>query len=150
MPDYLPRHCSVHPERVVEYPDLAELPEPLPAVVGAWEASTGTPIYQYLLSTAPGTKIGGHVAWIQEPEVPRCDAGHAMTHLVTIASAEFDGGSWPRWLAVEDADAWAASYPRREAVQNAPAIMLGDMGSLYVFSCLRCPERPVASVFQCS
>lgn len=73
-----------------------------------------------------------------------------MEHLLTVASAEFDGGSWPRWLAVEDAGAWEAPYPDRWSVQNAAGLMLGDMGSLYVFVCRACEDLPIASVAQCS
>lgn len=149
--DYLPAPCVLHPERVTEYPDPSELPDDAKERIYAWEAESGAQaVYQYELSVADGTKVAGHVGWIQEPEIPSCPNGHPMEHLLTVASAEFDGGSWPRWLAVEDDGAWQAPYPDRWSVQNAAGLMLGDMGSLYVFICRACEEMPIASVAQCS
>jgi Domain of unknown function (DUF1963) len=145
--NFVPRPCSLHPERVVEYPDISELPESLREAIHAWEETQGGPIYQYLLSTAPGTKIGGHPNWFQDPEPQECDAGHAMDHLLTISDVEFDGGSWPRWLAVEEADAWNGPTDRRLAVQGAIAVELG-MGSVYVFTCRACRDLPIRQVYQ--
>jgi hypothetical protein len=149
--DYLPAPCVLHPERVTEYLSPYELSEEALATIWAWERTVDAQaVYQYELSVAEGTKVGGHVRWIQDPEIPRCPTGHPMEHLLTVASAEFDGGSWPRWLAVEDDGAWEAPYPHRRSVQSAAGLMLGDMGSLYLFVCRACQDMPTASVAQCS
>ena len=55
------------------------------------------PLHQYHFSVAPGTKVRGHVRWVQEPQVPICACGAAMSHLLTIAAAEFDG-AYQRWI----------------------------------------------------
>ena len=73
-----------------------------------------------------------------------------MDHLLTVSSAEFDGGTWPRWCPIEDQHVRGADYELRSSVQSAPDLMLGDMGKLYVFCCARCPDRPIVTVHQCS
>lgn len=73
-----------------------------------------------------------------------------MEYLLTIASAEFDGGSWGRWLAQEDQRVWGASYEKRKAVQFPANLMLGDMGNMNLFICRQCHDWPIASVLQCS
>lgn len=146
------RPCELHPESVRELPSIWDLSVDLRDRIAAYDAARsagGEPVYQYLSSVAPGTKVGGHVSWIQDPSVPTCDRGHGMEHLLTIASVEFDGGSWPRWCAIED-DVWGGPYEARMAVQGAANIMLGDMGSQYVFVCKECPDYPIATVAQCS
>ena len=145
--DYVPRPCVLHPERVTEYPHAFELDRELAAVIEAWEEQAGEATYQYLLCTAPGTKVGGWPDWMQDPEWPVCDAGHAMEHLLTVSDTEFDGGTWPRWLAVEDAGAWDGPPDARFAVQSAAGLDFG-MGSLYVFICRTCPGWPIAQVYQ--
>ena len=82
--------------------------------------------------------------------MPVCAGGRPMEHLLTIGSAEFDGGNWRRWCAVEEGDIWALPYQERWAVQSAAGIMLGDMGHLYVFICHACQDWPIAWDFQCS
>ena len=143
----MPRPCVLHPERVTEYPHAFELDRELATVIEAWEEQAGEATYQYLLCTAPGTKVGGWPDWMQDPEWPVCDAGHAMEHLLTVSDTEFDGGTWPRWLAVEDAGAWDGPPDARFAVQSAAGLDFG-MGSLYVFICRTCPGWPIAQVYQ--
>jgi hypothetical protein len=148
--NYLPRPCSVHPEPVVEYPDIGDLDEFLAARVQVWEGELDDldgPAYQYLFSTAPGTKVGGHPNWHQDPQWPTCAAGHEMDHLLTVSDSEFDGGTWPRWLPVEDAGVWDGPVQARFDVQGAIGIDLG-MGSLYVFICRACADWPIAQVYQ--
>lgn len=148
----VPRSCTLIPETVSELPSISQLPEPLRAVIWAYEEEQheGRPVYQYLASVADGTKVGGYVDWIQDPFVPNCPAGHVMDHLLTVASAEFDGGTWPRWCPIEDQHVWGGDYKLRWAVQSAPDLMLGDMGKLYVFCCTRCSDRPIVTLHQCS
>jgi hypothetical protein len=150
--DLVPRACALDPEQVLELPSMFELPVSQAARIHAIEEAEhdGHPVYHYLASVAPGTKVGGHISWIQDPSVPACTQGHRMVHLLTVASAEFDGGSWPRWCPTEDAHVWGAPFATRWPVQFAAGVMLGDMGNLYVFTCLACADRPIASLLQCS
>lgn len=94
--DYLPRPCQLHPERVIEYPHQGELSDAVNEAIERWETGCEDEgvyggIYDYELSTAPGTKLGGHVDWIQGAWVPDCECGHPMDHLLTVASSEFSG-----------------------------------------------------------
>ena len=134
--DYVPRPCVVHPERVVEYPCRYDLPDGLVERVKRWDEEEGGGRYRAELSTAPGAKIGGHPRWIQRPEWPACRCGRRMHHLLTIASGEF--GSAERWTRPADRGAWAPHGIK----------LGGGGGSLYLFTCTVCPERPLAGVLQ--
>lgn len=146
---YLPEPCVVHPERVVEYPrwDLPEeLSHDLKERFDRLKEQSGWS-YWYALSVAPGVKVGGYPNWTQEPDWPDCpECGRRMDHLLTVDSAEFDGGSAKTWLPVEDrppvGEIRDLPYEQRNAVQRAPGLMIGDMGGVYVFSCPRCPKMP--------
>ncbi|MEV4559308.1 DUF1963 domain-containing protein [Kitasatospora sp. NPDC049285] len=155
--DYLPDRCVLHPEPVAEYPswDLpAELHGRLRERFDRLEEETGWS-YQRHLSVPDGIKAGGYPTWTQEPDWPDCPGcERRMEHLLSIGSAEFDGGSWRAWLPIEDTPAtgtvWDLPYERRTLVQGAPGLMLGDMGGVYLFTCPRCPDRPFAHRFDCS
>jgi hypothetical protein len=82
-PDYLPRECTVAPERVEEFPSAFVLDLTLVERLDRWIvdnaalelAALGIAVrdkeiaaYQYHFSVAPGTKVGGHVAWIQDEQ----------------------------------------------------------------------------------
>jgi hypothetical protein len=150
--EYLPIPCSFHPERITEYPSAFELTDEESEALEQWEQwrGRGSTLYQYELSSAPGFKIGGYVDWCQDPEVPVCECGSAMEHLLTIDSAEFDGGSFKRWCPIEDRHVWTADYFVREPVQCPAGIMLGDMGGMYIFVCRNCEPWRNADVTQCS
>ena len=159
LEDYIPAPCCLHPERVTEYPSPFELSEQVLDSIDTWVDKNirekkwldeDESVYQYLLSTAPGTKIGGYVDWVQDPEIPMCGCGLEMQHLLTIASAEFDGGSHYRWCPIEEEHLWKSSYEARAAAQFAAGLMLGDMGSLYLFVCRRCQPWSLKPIFQCS
>ena len=144
---YRPEECSIEPERVLEFPNIVDLPRDLRSEIVAWEERLGKEgLYEFELSTAPGTKVGGYPNWIQEAEWPSCPIGHRMDHLLTIDDSEFDGGTYARWLPVEDQAAWEGPDEARLAVQNPTGLSL--MGSLYLFVCSLCPGRPVAQVYQ--
>jgi hypothetical protein len=132
---------------VTEFPGFEDLADDLRPPIAEWEEEQGNPVYQWQLSTAPGTKVGGHPFWYQYPEWPRCAAGHAMEHLVTVSDHEFDGGTWQRWLPVEEAGTWEGPAERRFATQGAAGLDLG-MASVYVFVCRTCPDWPIESVYQ--
>ncbi len=163
---YWPAPCVLDPERVVEYPGLFELANEHPELLDQVKASpklqaiaesdgsgrddTPTTIYAHGLSVAPGIKVGGHPNWVQDPEWPLCACGLRMEYLLTVESAEYDGGTWKRWLPQEDRHVWTARYAIRTQVQRAAKLMLGDMGNINYFICRQCPGWPMEGVFQCS
>jgi hypothetical protein len=166
--EYVPRPCSVHPEPVVEYPHIGELSEELttkidhaeelkqllqamPPPKDVWRyPHDARSLYQFWLSTAAGTKVGGYPGWIQEPEYPPCPCGATMELLVTFASWEFDGISWGRWLPLDERAVLTASYETRTAVQSGANWMFGDAGSLYLFVCRDCEQWPTTALMQSS
>jgi uncharacterized protein YwqG len=149
--NYLPQPCYLNPERVLEYPSGFELPEEFFFKrIDAWQETQDDALYEYEMSVAPGTKIGGYVAWIQGAYEVECKQGHIMEHLLTIASWEFQGISYTRWLAIEDQTIINASAEKWHIVRQPSAIMLGDAGSLYLFICRQCEAWPIDWVFQCS
>ncbi|MEU6789096.1 DUF1963 domain-containing protein [Nonomuraea angiospora] len=149
--EYLPSPCVLSPERVREYPSAGVVPAILDRKIAEWSKSSQNPeewSYQYHLSTAPGTKVGGWIDWIQDPISMECDRGHEMSHLLTIASWEHDGESCKRWTPLEE-QPLLGPYQVSELLEPAD-IMIGDAGSMYVFTCLECPDRPVETISQCS
>ncbi|GAA1533179.1 hypothetical protein GCM10009827_058960 [Dactylosporangium maewongense] len=127
----VPAPCSVSPEPVLEYPSW-DLPRDL-----YYAIRSATPYdFDAELSVAPGTKLGGYPSWCQLPEWPACPAcGTTMEHLATVASLECDPGG-ERWL------------PAGSRLRQPSGLMLGDVGSIYLFTCTACPHRPYESVFQ--
>ncbi len=170
--DYLPQPCRLSPERVVELPHAFELDdretlyrletwigehfESLVADGQVWPPPDGGSRihgeagYTYSFSSAPGTKVGGFPSWIQAAAYPLCERGHRMDHLLTVASGEFDGGTWWRWLPAEERDVWAGPTRARLDVQGAADIMFGDEGNLYLFVCRVCDSVPTSASSQCS
>ncbi|ACZ90091.1 hypothetical protein Sros_7406 [Streptosporangium roseum DSM 43021] len=148
---YRPRPCVLSPERVEEYPAVWEASKELYAKIDAWESSLDGPeewSYQYHLSVAPGTKVGGWVDWVQSPESVECDQDHEMEHLLTIASWEHDPGSAIRWVPLKERHLLSSDFdPER---MGPAGIMIGDAGSTYLFICSQCPDRPVRGVSQWS
>ncbi len=73
-----------------------------------------------------------------------------MRRLLTIASAEFDGASWWRWMPVQERDLWlTGDHKTRLARQTGAGIMLGDMGNLYLFTC-QCEQGVFETTLQSS
>lgn len=105
--------CHIHPERLVEYPHSEHLSSEQLERLETWDfadeqdsefyealaADSMVDLYDQQLSACPSSKVGGHVAWIQRPEVPRCDRHHTMAHLLTLSDYESSGDSTDRWLA---------------------------------------------------
>lgn len=96
--------------------------------------------------------MGGWPDWIQDPYYPPCaQCGKPMQHLMTIASWEFDGASYVRWLAKEEAGIYPhGEHDDRDAIQSPAQIMLGDAGNQYLFLCYACNHSEVQSIMQCS
>jgi uncharacterized protein YwqG len=147
--EYLPKSCEVSPERVVEYPSAFSLSDDQTKELSDWQQDDGA-LYQYSLSVAPGFKIGGYPNWVQDSEKVTCDCGLEMDYLLTIDSAEFDGGTHERWLPEEEREIWNAEYETRNRVQCAAGLMLGDMGNINVFICRACTPWSFRWIFQCS
>ncbi|MEJ8640403.1 DUF1963 domain-containing protein [Streptomyces sp. MS1.HAVA.3] len=139
----VPKPCVVHPELVTEYPswDLPDgLWDALEPRIAQVEAETGWD-YQYHLSTAPGTKLGGYPGWSQDPEWPDCSGCRTpMHHLLSVQSAEADAASRLTWTPLED----------RAVPYDDADLMLGDVGGVYLFECRTCPGRPYKDRFDCS
>ncbi|MBA3698115.1 MAG: hypothetical protein H0W78_04610 [Planctomycetes bacterium] len=153
--DVYPRWCPITPEEVVEYPTTHELS---PELLQALEQDTrltkvgrrffpdfeeyGVPaahmIHDHLLSSAPGSKIGGYGNWIQAQAQRTCACGQPMVLLLTIATQEWDIQSGLRWK------------PSVARESQPLGMMLGDCGSVYVLACASCPGLVTASEFQCS
>lgn len=164
-PFYVPNECMLFPELVREYPDYEELSEEQRERLRLWDfgevvsrpdpAMDGSGLYYHELSVADGTKLGGHVRWIQSPESLMCDEGHPMEHLLTIASWECSGFNWPRWVPVEEqnffADRAGVDRASLTAIDGAAAhamhagagLMIGDNGNAYVFVCRQCDDWPI-------
>jgi hypothetical protein len=150
--------CILTFERVVEYPDSDELTSEQCARIDAWiDRENILPIdplddiketlYEFELSVCPGNKLGGYVAWIQYAEWKTCDnCGRQMEHLLTLTDMDVDGGTWVRWLAVEDRDLWINGGNQR-MLANAPDWGLGG-GSMYYLVCRYCADWPVKVVYQ--
>jgi uncharacterized protein YwqG len=107
---YRVEECAIHLEQVIEYPYVAELNANETQTIANWEASiaprkpprTSEPIYQYRLSTCPGSKIGGYPQWSgQDPRVPTNAQGQPLEYLLTISDHEWDGRSFGRWRPIE-------------------------------------------------
>jgi hypothetical protein len=159
---YQPLPCLLNPETVTEYPSYSYLPEysdlsdPLRQQVQRWDGLTAG-LYTEVLSVAPGTKAGGYPDWIQEAQWPACGCGRRMDHLLTIASEEW--GNRMRWIPPEDRDQAFAGEHYEASFTSARPIMLqdgwaphriklGDIGSMYLFTCTACPHRPLGGCVQ--
>jgi len=164
---YVPVPCVLDPERVTEYPDAFVITKAVPqlweklrasaelgdvlATLTEFDFTDVRALYQYWLSVASGTKVGGHPEWIQDPAPPACRCGQQMEYLLTVASSECDGGTWGRWLPEEERHVWAGDdFEARDRVASGAQLLLGDDGNLNYFVCRNCPDWPIAAVFQCS
>ncbi|MER7792727.1 DUF1963 domain-containing protein [Streptomyces sp. NPDC097640] len=157
---HVPKPCAVHPELVTEYPGRDDIPRELRNEVGnrlnGLNETTGWD-YFYHLSTAPGTKVGGHPrGWNGSTTGFSCDrCGAPVEHLLTVTHGEFDGESWRSWLPVEDRPdddsgplhLWNPGSERARDAQNAHCLEVGGGGDVYVFECHSCPDRPTETLF---
>jgi hypothetical protein len=139
-PGFVPLPCTLSPERVVELPNWAELPVHLYDRLLAWGESRDVD-YAAELSCAPGSKVGGWPDWNGgRPERMTCPAGHRMDVMLTVASDEYDADSQRAWQPLEEAGADLGGADT--------GLMLGDAGAVFIFVCVRCGDRPTASVIQ--
>jgi hypothetical protein len=135
---YIPRACVLSPEIVREFPAWRELSDDERATLEDDHERTDWH-YASHYGAAPGTKVGGWPAWIQDPEWPTCANSHRMTHLLTVASVEYDGESWKAWQPIDE---------ERNMGQHDAGLMFGDAGKLYFFVCPQCADMPFTTVMQ--
>lgn len=140
---HVPAPCVVHPERVTEYPSW-DLPEDL---ADEWQddfrrLQEAIPLQSFSgFAEAPGIKIGGYPSWFTGQGWVDCEGcGRRMDHLLTVSSWECDGASWRIWLPLEDRD----EDDGRAVPVDPTGLDVGSVGSVYIFECRACPERPVA------
>ncbi|MFE9391994.1 hypothetical protein [Streptomyces sp. NPDC006784] len=146
---YVPEPCVLHPERVVEYEYIEQLPDGLARRIAEWEGpeddwEPDTITYESDLSIAPGWKVGGFASWhTTGPATITCGpCGRALEPLLTVASSEWDGGTGS-WTPLEDrpaADAMDANTPTH--------VTVGRWGSLFILTCPAYPEHPHHLVIQ--
>lgn len=142
---WIPQPCSLHPERVVEYPFYQVLPPDLQERLDQWEITHlesahpdqgGCSCYQYLFSVAPGCKVGGWTSWhlTDMYAVPCNDCGDSTRALLQLDSTEWDAGSGPRWKpGVDD--------PIVEPEQEPTALEHGRWGAMTIFACRTDPRH---------
>ncbi len=137
----VPAPCAVHPERVTEYPSW-DLPEDL---ADEWQddfrrLQEAIPLLSFSdFAEAPGIKLGGYPAWFTGEGWVDCEGcGRRMDHLLTVASWECDGASWRIWLPLEDRDEDGG----RAVPVDPTGLDVGSVGSVYLFECRACPDRP--------
>ncbi|HZM80118.1 MAG TPA: hypothetical protein VFC19_30660 [Candidatus Limnocylindrales bacterium] len=100
---YRVRPCVLHPEQVVEYPCVNELPRDLGRMIEEWDAGRpdGEPTYVQV-SQAGGWKVGGYAHWDGDYVAHNCpQCTQPMPLLLTVDPAE------PRfniWEPVEERD----------------------------------------------
>lgn len=142
---YLPRPCTLSPERITEYPDLEDLPAALHGRVKTWSDSLDAErglSYERDLSTAPGWKTGGWPSRDQDPHSLTCECGVDMVLLLTIASSEWGGRSW---RPLED-----RHFPDQGIegldVAEPTDVIVGRQGSLQLFWCPRDADHPLQMV----
>ncbi|GAB1819159.1 hypothetical protein [Herbidospora sp. RD11066] len=138
---YLPRPCVLHPERVTEYPHADELPERLKVALKAWDGEFGY-AYSFLLSIAPGCKIGGWESWhlTDMYALPCGVCGTETEPLLKVDSSEWDGGSDPRWRPMEERHLERGSTEYKESVRPT-TLRLGRYAALTIFLCPRSADH---------
>jgi hypothetical protein len=143
------RPCRLDPETVVEYPNSQDLDPKLERRIDRWKAvkkvehDGDSPIdfYNWECSVCPSTKLGGHVFWVQEKKVPTCACGRAMTHLLTVADSESDGGTFRRWEPIED-----RVHGEDTDWMEASPFGIDNFGYFYLFVCRNCDGFPTRAV----
>jgi hypothetical protein len=153
MFNYFPVSCQFFPETVKEFPGpaaLYELPEDNEIHKVRETDEDFWSLYQFELSTCPGTKLGGHPCWSQGDDAPVCDCGREMEFLLQLFDWEYTNtDDHQRWIPL--ADRWALKKwrknPAAEAALRPPYFEFGHT-AYYFFICPKCRERPVRFVHQ--
>lgn len=136
---YLPAACVIHPERVREYPWYDDLPADLQTLLDQWD---GYPEYQYLLSVAPGWKVGGSRAFNVTDGTPRpCDTCDSpVTLLLQVDTGEWSHESAPRWQPLEEHE-----LHLRNATCGDPCmptgVVVNDYSHMGIYTCTTNPRH---------
>jgi hypothetical protein len=126
--NYLPNPCVLHPEQVVEYQYIDFLPPGLQTRLREWEEETGND-YQFELSIASGTKVGGWSSWhLTDPYPMVCECGADMELLLRIDGFEWDSDQ--SWRPLEE-DRFDDPY----LFSQPTGIIIGRGYGLWVFTC---------------
>ncbi|MEU4119079.1 hypothetical protein AB0F71_31875 [Kitasatospora sp. NPDC028055] len=133
--------CVLNPERIIEYPDIEDLPESLQSRIYAWQESLGEgPGYDYRndLSVAPGLKAGGWPYWPHCPRPVQCSCGSEMSLLLTMPHGERGAQSW---TPLEDQ--FRAAKRGYDAEFHDPTGFSGARDELLIFVCRQDPLHDV-------
>lgn len=147
----VPRICRIHPERVLEYPSMADLRVTSDVdmeAVNRWIQSKSEEDvdyldlndednnYEYSWSVSPSTKIGGYVCWIHNTDYPTClSCGKVMRHFLSIGNmGGYGGGGSKRWYPIDN---------NADEATNGDGICINGGGILYIFICTSCKEWPI-------
>jgi hypothetical protein len=154
--DNLPINCSIHPEKVIEYPvpdhlywlagpekhkeilekiGQSELPIPK-----EYPYSNTTPIedtrrsyYWSNLAECPGAKVTGGGSVVED--------GKKWDHLMTLSSWEYDSGSYLRWQPLEDRTE-ITGKPLRDMIEPL-GMNFGRTQRLGIWICRDLPDWPI-------
>lgn len=159
--DYLPEVCVVHPEPVTEYPPQLMLPDEINRKLKAWMESDENQfpvvyederetLYQYVLSVAPGCKLGGWapVSFCSVDQVECSSCGAAMTPFFYISSKEWDAGSYP-WRPIEEVPGPVDPHD----IPSGPGddevgITIGRNYGMQIYTCPANPDHPHCEIMQ--
>ncbi|MFB6853051.1 hypothetical protein ACWCOW_22035 [Streptomyces sp. NPDC001939] len=143
--ELVPAACALFPEEVVEHPYLEDLDPALQDRIDAWEGPEEDEGPQYIsdLSTAPGWKVGGYIAWnLTGPASLNCSAcATELLPLLTADRREWDPAT-TSWIPYEDRE---VSTVRRD---NVPTRVSPGRGRLTIAVCPRDPHHPLRLVTQ--
>ncbi|ANP55748.1 hypothetical protein J2Z21_005598 [Streptomyces griseochromogenes] len=143
-PELVPSPCVLHPEEIVEYPWIEVLAPSLQDRIAAWAGPEDEgDRYVCDLSTAPGWKVGGHIAWnLTGPGPLSCSVCRAeRVPLLTVSDREWDSGT-TSWLPHED-----QRDPNAERA-NTPTGVSPGRGRLIITVCPRDPGHPIRVITQ--
>ncbi|MEV6697622.1 hypothetical protein AB0M68_10645 [Streptomyces sp. NPDC051453] len=142
--ELVPSACVLFPEEVIEHPYFMSLAPVLQERIATWEGPEDAgDRYVSDLSTAPGWKVGGHIAWnLTGPAPLNCSAcGTELRPLLTADAREWDP-STTSWIPVED-------RPDSDTMRaNAPTQVSPGRGRLTIAVCPRDPHHPLRLVTQ--
>eukprot|EP00171_Calliarthron_tuberculosum_P014163 IDg14163t1 len=151
--NFVPRECVLYPERVDEL--YSDIEDKRMYEIENWIMENGKEDLDAMGLTeeienfkTPSTKVGGFPSFVQDPFSPECECGTKMSHLLTLASGDIgDGDTKFRWRPSDvEGDAGMCNLPHGV---EGPNLMLGDMGSVYIFVCLSCENMPSYTSLQC-
>ena len=148
--DFVPFPCRLYSERITEHllRGWREMDESVLARLG--EVSDGKDAYDLIeenLGVCPGLKLGGHPRFVARFEVPVCECGRPMDHLLTIPDGEWNGDLPNRWCPLEDRAPAATEDPDSVHLVRRP-YDANFVGTLYIFVCRQCPGWPIRADYQ--